>query len=194
MRESGSTILAHRDRLPRGLAFGAIAAVLIAAAGWSGYRLLDPVAEHGVGNGVCHSTGIPDASLGIYTTPYIVVKPGWSLDVRSVRLVDPVNYELVGAGVQGATRGIGALGYPVVDDGSLEAAAWFERVELPARLGSGPDEAVVLALVPVDPGSESSVRAMRVEYRNRWGLPYRVDVGPRFEAMPDCSSWLGEED
>lgn len=179
--------------MPRGLAVGAMAAVLIAVAGWSGYRLLDPVAEHGKGNAVCHSTGVPDASLGIYTTPYIEVKHGWSLDVRSVKLVDSANYELVGAGVQGATRGIGALGYPVVDDGSLEAAAWFERVELPARLGSGPDEAVVLALVPVDPAAESSVRAVRIEYRNHWGMPYRVEVGPRFEAMPDCRSGLGEE-
>ncbi|MFF5790513.1 hypothetical protein ACFY5D_00525 [Paeniglutamicibacter sp. NPDC012692] len=175
-----------RRRWPLAVAIGALVAVL-GTAGWAAYRMVDPVEDYARGDAMCHSTGSPDAPPGIVTAPHIKVKPGRWLDVRSMNLVDGENYRLAGAGVQNLVPTIGAISYPVVDDGSPEVEAWRKRVELPTRLGDGPNESLIMALEPVDPGQESSVRTVHVEYRNEWGLPYGLDIGPTFAARPDCS-------
>ncbi len=154
---------------------------------WAGYRMLDPVEDYARGDAVCHSTGIPGLPPGIIATPFIEVKPGRWMDVRSIGLVDGVNYRLAGAGVQDQGAGIGALPYPVADDGSPESVAWLKRVALPATLGDASNESLIMALEPVDPSRMSSLRAVRVEYRNEWGIAYRVEVGPTFNTQPDCS-------
>ena len=188
MRESKPRTAGRpRRRWPLAVAIGALAAVL-GTAGWAAYRMLDPVEDYARGNATCHSTGFPDIPPGNVSTPYIEVKPGRWLDVRSIDPVDGVNYRLAGTGVQNQGAAIGTLPYPVVDDGSPEAAAWLTRVELPARLGDAPSESLIMALEPVDVSQVSSLRAVRVEYRNEWGISYGIEVGPRFTAKPDCSA------
>ncbi|MFJ6416555.1 hypothetical protein [Paeniglutamicibacter sp. NPDC091659] len=188
MRESKPRTAGRpRRRWPLVVAIGALVAVLGTAC-WGAYRMLDPVEDYVLGNAICHSTGFPDTPPGIVTAPYIGVKPGRWLDVRSVDLVDGVNYRLAGVGVQNKVPASGAISYPVVEDGSPEVEAWLTRVELPARLGDSPNESIFTALEPVDPSQESLLRAVHVEYRNEWGIPYGIDVGPRFTAKPDCSA------
>lgn len=188
MQESKPKAAASRARRkwPLAMAIGALVAVL-GTAGWAGYRMVDPVEAYGRGDAICHSTGLPDVTPGFTATPVIKVKPGRWLDVRSIGLVDGENYRLAGTGVQNQGAAVGAMSYPVVDDGTPETAAWLTRLELPATLGDGSNESVVMALEPVDASRESSLRAVHVEYRNEWGIPYSIDVGPRFTARPDCS-------
>lgn len=177
----------------RWVAVGAVVAVA-ATAGWAGYRMLDPVAGHGQGNLTCHSTAAPGVAPGVLATPWIEVKPGRSLRVRALTLVAPVNYALAGTGIQHDGVQLGAWEYPVGDDSQEMQATWLSRTELPATLGDRPDHSIIMALEPVDVSQGSSLHAVRVRYDNQWGIPYSIDVGPRFEAKPNCLLDDGEAD
>ena len=175
-----------RRRWPLAVALCALAAVL-GTAGWAGYRMLDPVQESVLGNAMCLEAGNPEDPPGLMTTPSIGVKPGRWLEVRSLDMLDPVNLRLAGTGVQNQGAGIGIDRYPLADDGTLEARAWSTRAELPARLGDGENESLIMAVEPMDTHQDSSLRALRVGYRNEWGIPYSLDFGPRIAVRTDCS-------
>ena len=175
-----------RRKWPLAVALGALAAVL-GTAGWAGYRMLDPVQEAVLGNAMCLDTGNIEGPPGLMTTPYLGVKPGRWLDVQSLEMLDAVNVRLVGSGVQDQGADIGIHEYPLADGGTLESRAWFTRAELPARLGDGENESLIMAVEPVDTHQDSSLRAMRVGYRNEWGIPYSLDFGPRIAVRTDCS-------
>ena len=100
MQEPKPKTAAARRRWPLAVAIAALAAVL-GTAGWAAYRMLDPVEDYSRGDAICHSTGFPDVPPGIITTPFVKVKPGRWLDVRSIGLVDGVNYRLAGTGCPG---------------------------------------------------------------------------------------------
>ena len=174
-----------RSRPRTVVSIGVLAAV-VATAGWAGYRMLDPVAGYGQGDLTCHSTAAPGVASGVLTTPWIEVKPGRSLRVRALTLVAPVNYALSGTGIQHDGAHLGAWEYPVGDGDPEMQATWLSRAELPATLDGRPDHSIVMALEPVDVSQESSLQAVHVRYDNQWGIPYSIDVGPRFEAKPNC--------
>ncbi len=180
-----------RRRMP--LSVGALVAVAAAAA-WAGYRMLDPVAGYGQSDLTCHSTAAPGAGPGFTTTPWIEVKPGHSLQVRTLTLVDSVNYALAGTGIQHDGMRLGPREYPAGDGDPRMQAAWLSRTELPATLDDGPDSSLIMALEPIDLNQESSLRAVKIGYSNQWGLSYSIDVGPRFEAKPNCLLDDGEEE
>lgn len=174
-----------RSRPRTAVSIGVLVAV-VATAGWAGYRMLDPVSGHSQGNLTCHSTAAPGVAPGVLTTPWIEVKPGSSLRVRALTLVAPVNYALAGTGIQHDGAQLGAWEYPVGDGDPELQATWLSRTKLPAILDDRPDHSIIMALEPVDASQESSLRAVRVSYDNQWGIPYSIDVGPRFEAKPNC--------
>lgn len=188
-RGSGKTL--KRRRWALYVAIGALVAV-VGTGGWAAYRMLDPVQESFAGNTMCFNTENAGDRSGIITTAPIVVKDGQSLDVRSISLVDGSNFKLAGSGIQDQVASIGSLEYPAVDDGSAESTGWKSRVELPAPLGSGPTEALIFAVEPVDQAEESSMQVLRVDYRNSWGLPYSINVGPVIMAQPECA--LGDDE
>lgn len=188
---SGSGKALNRRRWAPFVAIGALIAV-VGTGGWAAYRMLDPVQEAFRGNIMCFNTENVGDRSGIITTAPIVVKDGQSLDVRSISMVDGSNLKLAGSGIQDRVASIGGLEYPAVDDGSAESAGWRSRVELPAPLGNGPTEALIFAVEPVDQAEESSMQALRVDYRNSWGLPYSINVGPVIMAQPECS--LGDDE
>ncbi|GAA1867942.1 hypothetical protein GCM10009715_13820 [Paeniglutamicibacter psychrophenolicus] len=163
-----------------------VLAVVVAIAGWAGYRMMDPVAGYGQGNLTCHSTAAPGVASGVLTTPWIEVKPGRSIQVRALTLVAPVNYALAGTGIQHDGVQLGAWEYPVGDGDPEMQATWLSRTELPATLEDRPEHSIIMALEPVDVNQESSLDSVRVRYDNQWGIPYSIDVGPRFEAKPNC--------
>lgn len=80
----------------------------------------------------------------------------------------------------------GVLG---ANDGIVSVAAVVVGVA-GATTAHGP----ILAAGAVDPNTGSSLRAVRVRYSNQWGPPYSVDVGPRFEAKPNCLFDDAEDD
>ncbi|MDO5744998.1 MAG: hypothetical protein Q4P23_11080 [Micrococcaceae bacterium] len=169
--------------------------VVLAAAGWAGYRVLDPVSSSHAANGLtCMSTAFAQSSPATLIMPRIILKPGQSIVVGSLTMVDPVNFELFGAGVQHRSTGAGYYNYPLDEELSSEARAWTQRVGLPAALGDGPAESVILVIVPVDLEKESSLNTVRVGYRNGWGIPYRTEVVGPFEARADCDTAPGEDD
>ena len=180
-------------RWPRPVACGAIA-VVVATAGWAGYRILDPVGAEQGSSLTCYSTQTPGATPGAITTLHLGVKPGHTVAVRSVDLLDTVNLKLAGAGVQQVLGGIGVDHYPVESAGTAAEAAWKGRTELPAALGAGADESVIIAFEPVEPGAESSFGAVRMGYRSQWGLPYSTDLAVGFAAKPDCLLEDGDEE
>lgn len=170
---------------PRPVAFGAIA-VVVATAGWVGYRMLDPVGAERVGGLTCYSTGTPGTSPGAITTPHLEVKPGKKVIVRSIELLGSVNFRLVDAGVQHVVGGIGVEHFPVRTEGTDAEAAWRGLAELPAVLGGGATESAIIAVEPVDRGAESSFDGVRIAYRSAWGIPYSVELPMGFEAKPHC--------
>lgn len=174
-----------RSRRRKIVSIGVLVAVA-ATAGWAGYRMLDPVAGYGQSDLTCHSTAAPGVAAGVMSTPWIEVRPGRSIRIRTLTMVDPVNYALAGAGIQRKGVRLGAWEYPVGGDGPEIEAAWLSRTELPATLGDGPESSLIMALEPVDLSQESSLRAVKIGYSNQWGIPYSIDVGPRFEAKPNC--------
>lgn len=93
---------------------------------------------------------------------------------------------LAGSGIQHGGARIGSWEFPVGENDPDLRTAWLFLTELPATLGDGPGDSILMALEPVDLNHESSLRAVRLRYSNAWGLPYSVDVGPRFEAKPNC--------
>ena len=171
---------------PRTVVSIGVLVAVVAAAGWAGYRVLDPVGGYGQGNLLCHSTASPGVAPGILTTPRIEVRPGHSLRVRTLRMVAPVNYALAGTGIQHDGVRLGSAEYPVGDGDPETKAAWQSRTELPATLDGRTDQSIIMALEPVDVDQESSLQAVRVRYDNQWGIPYSIDVGPRIEAKPNC--------
>lgn len=164
----------------------AVLVALAASAGWAGYRMLDPVAGYAQGDQFCHSTAALEVAPGVLITPWIEVKTGRSIQVQSLTLVDPVNYALAGSGIQHEGAWLGAWEYPVGENDPDVQTAWLSRTELPATLGDGLSDSIIMALEPVDLNHESSLRAVRLRYANAWGLPYSIDVGPRFEAKSNC--------
>lgn len=190
-RPRGGTV---RRRWHVPVAVGAFV-ILLAAAGWGGYRVLDPVSsDHGANGLTCVSTAFADSAPATLIMPRILLKPGQSLVVGSMTMVDPVNFELLGTGVQHSSTGAGYYNYPLEEDRSSEAWAWTQRVGLPAVLGDGPAESVILVIAPVDPEKESSLDTVRIGYRNQWGIPYRTEVIGQFEAKADCDTAPGEDD
>lgn len=169
--------------------------VVLAAAGWAGCRVLDPVSSSHAAKGLtCMSSAFAQSSPATLIMPWIAQKPGQSLVVGSLTMVDPVNFELLGAGVQHRSTGAGYFNYPPDKELSSEARAWTQRVGLPAALGAGPAESVIPEIDPVDLEKESSLNTVRIGYRNRWGIPYRTEVVGPFEARVDCDIEPGAED
>lgn len=164
----------------------AVLVALAASASWAGYRMLDPVASYAQGDEICHSTAALGVAPGVLTTAWIEVKAGRSIQVQSLTLVDPVNYTLAGSGILHEGAWLGSWEYPVGENDPDLQTAWLSRTELPATLGDGPSDSIMMALEPVDLNHESSLHAVRLRYSNAWGLPYSIDVGPRFEAKPNC--------
>ncbi len=169
--------------------------VVLATTGWAGYRVLDPVSgAHGANGLTCRGNAFAYSSPGTLVMPRIILKPGQYLVVESMTMINPVNFELLGTGVQRSSTETGYYNYPMNDDLSTEGWAWKQRVSLPADLGDEPAESVILVIVPVDPDQASSLDTIRVRYRNQWGIPYRTEVVGEFEARADCDIAPGEDD
>lgn len=168
------------------VAIGALVAVVVTGS-WAVYRMLDPVQGHVRGNALCFNTKDVGERTGIITTSYIGVKEGRWLDVRAISMVEGTNFKFSGAGIQDHVPSLGGMDYPAVADGTAEFAGWNSRVELPARLGSGPNEALIFAVEPIDPAQDASLQALRIDYKNSWGLPYSITNGPVITAQADCS-------
>ena len=93
---------------------------------------------------------------------------------------------LAGSGILHDGAWLGSWEYPVGENDPDLRTAWLSLTELPATLGDGPGASILMALEPVELNHESSLCAVRLRYSNAWGLPYSIDVGPRFEAKPNC--------
>ncbi|PQZ92330.1 hypothetical protein CQ018_12575 [Arthrobacter sp. MYb227] len=176
----------QKRRWPLFAAIGLLVAVL-AVGSWAAYQMFDPVQEHDLGSKTCHNTENVGDRTGIITAPSIRVRHGRWVDIKSIEMLEPVNYRLSGAGVQDQIFAIGSIGYPLFDDGTAAAAAWTKRDLLPARLGNAPVQSIIMALEPAEATRESSLSGFKVRYTNQWGIPYTLKIPAVFEAKADCS-------
>lgn len=177
----------NRRRWPLLVAISLLVAIIIVGL-WAAYRMLDPVVSRDYGGITCHNTQNVGERTGIITAPPMEVKHGKWIDVQSIGMIDAKNYKLSGIGVQKHVHGIGAISYPAFDDGTAAATAWQQRNLLPARIGDERIESIIYAIEPIDPLQDSSLRGVRMSYKNRWGIPYVLDIETEFRAMPDCSA------
>lgn len=168
-----------------GIAIGALMA-LLATAGWAGYKLLDPAKQPQTSTTTCYSTGMPESSAGVITTPPLLLKEGEEITVESIELIDAQNFRVIGTGIQHRVGGIGTEYYPE-PTGSTEAwLAWTERAELPAVMGSAHGETPIIAVEPIALDQDAAATGVRYVYTNRWNLRYSMDAPFAIQAKANC--------